>query len=157
MEFHQTDAVSRRRTGAALRRAHLQGSSSIHPSRGTILTVDDDPDALTLLRLLLRSEGFEVLAALSGAAALQCVREQMPDLIITDIAMPGMTGLELCRQLRASSDTRHIPIIVHTAESVPPTDPLYDRAFRKPADFSALLSRVHRLLLVARSEQARSG
>jgi CheY-like chemotaxis protein len=45
--------------------------------------VDDDPDALTLLRLLLRSEGFEVQAALSGPAALQCVRQQMPDLYRT--------------------------------------------------------------------------
>jgi CheY-like chemotaxis protein len=157
MESQHSYAVSRPSTGAARRGARIQGSSSISPSRGTILTVDDDPDALTLLRLLLRSEGFEVQAALSGPAALQCVRQQMPDLIITDLTMPGMTGLELCKQLRDSSETRHIPIIVHTALSVPPTDPLYDRAFSKPVDFSALLSRVHRLLAVARSEEVRSG
>jgi CheY-like chemotaxis protein len=87
---------------------------------------------------LLRSQGFEVLAALSGLAALQCVR-QMPDLTITDLTMPGMTGLELCRQLRDSNETRHIPIIVHTAQTVPPTGPLYDHVFRKPADLGALV------------------
>jgi CheY-like chemotaxis protein len=157
MEFQPSYTRSRPSNAATRRRARIQGSSSISPSRGTILTVDDDPDALTLLRLLLRSEGFEVLAALSGSAALQCVRARMPDLIITDLTMPGMTGLELCRQLRDSSETRHIPIILHTAQTVPPTDPLYDRAFRKPADFGALLSRVHRLLAVARSEEVRSG
>jgi CheY-like chemotaxis protein len=157
MESQHSHAGSRPSTDAARRRPRLQGASSISPSRGTILTVDDDPDELTLLRLLLRREGFEVLAALSGSAALQCVRQQMPDLIITDLTMPGMTGLELCRQLRDSSETRHIPIIVHSAQTVPPTDPLYDRAFRKPADFGALLSRVHRLLAVARSEEVRSG
>jgi CheY-like chemotaxis protein len=128
----------------------IQGASSISPSRGTILTVDDDPDALTLLRLLLRGEGFEVLAALSGPAALQCVRQRRPDLIITDFTMPGMTGRELCRHLRESSETRDIPIVVHTAEDVPITDPLYDRAFRKPANFSALLSTVYRLLAASR-------
>src|SRR5882762_8755809 len=145
MESQHSHAVPQPSTGATRRRARSQFDRT-NPSRGTILTVDDDPDALTLLRLLLRSEGFEVIAALSGAAALQCVRERMPDIIITDLTMPGMTGLDLCRHLRASDETRHVPIIVHTAESVPATHPLYDRAFRKPTDFSALLSTLYRLL-----------
>jgi CheY-like chemotaxis protein len=153
MESQHSHAASQPSTGTARRRAR----SSTEPSRGTILTVDDDPDALTLLRLLLRSEGFEVLAAMSGEAALQCVRQRMPDLIITDCNMPGMTGIDLCRQLRDSNETRHIPIIVHTAESVPETHPLYDRGFRKPADFSALLSTLYRLLAMARSDEVRSG
>jgi CheY-like chemotaxis protein len=157
MESQHSHAVSQPSTDAARRRARTPGSSSTSPSRGTILTVDDDPDALTLLRLLLRSEGFEVLGAMSGAAALQCVRQRMPDIIITDLTMPGMTGIDLCRQLRDSDETRHIPIIVHTAESVPATHPLYDRAFRKPTDFSALLSTLFRLLATARSDEARSG
>ncbi len=152
MESQHNHAIAQPSTGAVRRRARSQGSNSTTPSRGTILTVDDDPDALTLLRLLLRSEGFEVLAATSGPAALQCMRQRMPDLIITDFTMPGMTGRELCRHLRESSETRGIPIVVHTAESVPLTDPLYDRAFRKPTDFNALLSTVHRLLAATRSE-----
>jgi len=156
MESQHSHAVPQPSTGATRRRARSQFDRT-NPSRGTILTVDDDPDALTLLRLLLRSEGFEVIAALSGAAALQCVRERMPDIIITDLTMPGMTGLDLCRHLRASDETRHVPIIVHTAESVPATHPLYDRAFRKPTDFSALLSTLYRLLASARSDEARSG
>lgn len=157
MESPHSHPVSQPRTGAARTRARIHGSSSTRSSRGTILTVDDDPDALTLLRLLLRSEGFEVRAALSGSAALQCVRQEKPDLVITEFTMPGMTGRELCRHLRESSETCDIPIVVHTAESVPLTDPLYDRAFRKPTDFNALLSTVHRLLAATRSEEVRSG
>ena len=150
MESPLSYAVSEPRAGAVGRRARIQRSPSVAPSRGTILTVDDDPDALTLLRLLLQGEGFEVLGALSASAALQCVRQRLPDLIITDLSMPGMTGHELCRQLRATSDTRHIPIVVHSADVVPSTDPLYDRAFQKPADFNALLGTVHRLLAAIR-------
>jgi CheY-like chemotaxis protein len=157
MESQHNYAIPQPSTGAARRRARIQESSSTTPSRGTILTVDDDPDNLTLLRLLLSSEGFEVLAAMSGPAALQCVRQRMPDLIITDLTMPGMTGRELCRHLREANETRGIPIVVHTAETVPLTDPLYDRAFRKPADFNALLSTVYRLLAATRSEGVRSG
>jgi CheY-like chemotaxis protein len=157
MESHHGHPISQPSTGAARTRARIPGSGSTRAPRGTILTVDDDPDALTLLRLLLRSEGFEVLAALSGPAALQCVRQRKPDLVITDFTMPGMTGRELCRHLRESSETWDIPIVVHTGETVPLTDPLYDRAFRKPTDFNALLSTVHRLLSAARSKELRSG
>lgn len=157
MESQGNCAISEPSTAAARRRARIQGSSSTTPSKGTILTVDDDADALVLLRLLLRSEGFDVLAAMSVPAALQCVRQRMPDLIVTDLTMPGMTGRELCRHLREANETRGIPIVVHTAESVPSTDPLYDRAFRKPADFNALLSTIYRLLAAARSEGMRSG
>jgi CheY-like chemotaxis protein len=130
---------------AGRRRARVQGSLTTRPSRGTILTVDDDPDVLTVLRVLLTSEGFEVFAALSASAALQCVRHRTPDLVITAITMRGMTGLELCKHLRESTDTCHTPIVVHTAQSVPLAHPLYDCALRKPTDFNALLSTVHRL------------
>jgi two-component system phosphate regulon response regulator PhoB len=151
MESQHSPSGLQPSTGGVRGRERIQRFSSTTALRSTILIVDDDPDALTLLGLLLRSEGFEVAAALSGAAALQCVRQRRPDLIITDFTMPGMTGRELCKQLRESSETRGIPILVHTAEDVPLTDPLYDRAFRKPANFNALLSTVNRLLAAAPS------
>jgi len=137
-------ASSRRSHGKAL----IQGARSTKPFCGTVLTVDDDPDAITLLRLLLISEGFEVLAASSGAEALASIRERMPDLVVTDVSMPGMTGLDLCRHLRGSSQTRHIPIVIHSGEPLPPSDALYDCAFMKPADFKSVLRMVHRLTRV---------
>lgn len=140
--------------GVERRRVSLRASSGPGTARGTILIVDDDPDALTLLRALLRSEGFEVQTALSGLAALECVRQHRPDLIITDVRMPGMNGYELCQTLRDSSETRHIPIIVHSGEGVPAAPhPLYEQVFLKPVELVALLNAVHRLVAAARSER----
>lgn len=105
-----------------------------------ILAVDDNPDALALLRMLLRGEGFDVMTAASGAQALQIMQQRsLPDLVITDYAMPGMTGLELCKHLRSRRDTRHIPIFLHSALSEPPMTSLYDEVFTKPADLSSLV------------------
>jgi CheY-like chemotaxis protein len=140
LQLNDADAALRRRS-----QGRAQDSRSTKPFCGTVLTVDDDPDAITLLRLLLRREGFEVLPASSGAEALACIHERMPDLVITDVSMPGMTGLDLCRHLRDSSETRHIPIVVHSGEPLPPSDALYDCAFMKPANLKSVLRTVYRL------------
>lgn len=108
-----------------------------------ILAVDDNPDALALLRLLLRREGFEVITVASGSEALQFMRQHfLPDLVITDYSMPGMTGLELCKHLRGQPETRHIPIFLHSALSEPPAASLYDDVFTKPADLRSLVRTV---------------
>ena len=95
----------------------------------TILCVDDDPDALKVLDWFLTSDGFVVRTAASGVDALLQVKEQLPDLVITDYAMPGMTGLQLCKSLRAQLATRHIPIILYSAFHLPPDSCFYDRTF----------------------------
>jgi len=125
-------------------------ASSPKVSRATILAVDDEPDVLTILQWFLSSEGFEVMTALSGPEALQRVEERLPDLIITDYRMPGMSGLALCRWLRAHRETQGIPIILHTAQDPPPTDRLYDRVFTKPSDIGPLVSEVRALLAHSR-------
>jgi CheY-like chemotaxis protein len=108
--------------------------------------VDDDPDGLGALELFLMSEGFEVITARNGSEALLRVREQWPDLIITDYTMPGMTGLDLCKRLRASRVMRLIPIILYTGVSLPPDSRLYDRIVAKPADLGAFAIQIRMLL-----------
>jgi CheY-like chemotaxis protein len=119
----------------------------------SILVVDDEPDSLETLRLLLTEEGFDVRVAANGTEALQRVGERRPDLLVVDIMMPLMTGLDLCRHLRAQAETRDIPCIAysgypmryHQGDAHP-----YDRVILKPADFPELLHAI-RELLAARS------
>ena len=74
-----------------------------------ILVVDDEPQITRVLRTALTGSGYEVRTANDGHAGLRSAREWQPDLVITDISMPNMNGIELCRQLRAESA---LPIIV---------------------------------------------
>ena len=77
-----------------------------------ILIVDDDETTLDLLSMQLHSDGYQVETALSGAEALEFIKRRMPDLILLDLLMPGIDGLEVCRSVRAFSD---VPIIVLSA------------------------------------------
>jgi CheY-like chemotaxis protein len=124
-------------------------STSPGRARAVILAVDDEPDVLQILEWFLISEGFEVMTASSGAEALQHIEERLPDLIITDYRMPGMSGLVLCEQLRQHRTAQHIPIILHTATqtaALPSQGQLYHRVVTKPSDALALVAEVRRLL-----------
>jgi KaiC/GvpD/RAD55 family RecA-like ATPase/CheY-like chemotaxis protein len=81
-----------------------------------ILVVDDEPDERFLLRRMLEREGYEVLDASDGAAALAIVRESRPDLILTDMMMPVMDGAELIGRLRSDPATAGIPILASTGD-----------------------------------------
>lgn len=81
-----------------------------------LLVVDDEPNLLRAVAACLRGEGFEVVTARSGAEALVRVAETVPDLIVSDIRMPGMDGYQLARQLRASARTALTPIVFLTAK-----------------------------------------
>jgi DNA-binding NarL/FixJ family response regulator len=81
-----------------------------------LLVVDDDPSLLLAVSETLRAEGYEVVTARRGAEAMVRVAESLPDLIISDIRMPGMDGYALVRNLRASPRTRLIPIVFLTAK-----------------------------------------
>ena len=81
-------------------------------SRGTILVADDEPKIVEVLRLYLEKEGYQVEAAPDGAAALEAFRRKMPDLVLLDLNLPEVDGLEVCRQIRRGSTT---PIIMLTA------------------------------------------
>ncbi|KZN48530.1 ATP-binding response regulator [Pseudoalteromonas luteoviolacea] len=81
-----------------------------------ILIVDDIAENLQILQLILRNEGHKVYAAISGEVAMTIAQAHLPELIISDINMPNMDGLELCKLLKQSSDTTHIPVIFVSAE-----------------------------------------
>ncbi len=76
-----------------------------------VLLVEDDPDTREMYSEFLSHSGLRVAEAPSGRRALESAREQRPDVVVTDIAMPGMDGLELSRRLRSSDPTRDVPII----------------------------------------------
>src|SRR5580700_9430323 len=80
-----------------------------------ILIVDDNPSNLKLLRVLLMGEGFEVRSSQDANGCLEALKEFHPALILTDIQMPGMDGLELTRKLKASPETKAIPVVAITA------------------------------------------
>lgn len=86
-------------------------------SRKTVLIADDEPDVLNLLALNLRKEGFDVLKAEDGARALEIAKAEAPDLIVLDLMMPGMSGLEVTKQLKQSPTTNRIPILMLTARA----------------------------------------
>ncbi len=78
----------------------------------TVLIVEDDPHAVELVRLYLAHDGHRVLSAATGPEGLRQARETRPDLIVLDLMLPGLDGLEICRTLRAESD---VPIVMLTA------------------------------------------
>lgn len=83
----------------------------------TLLLVDDDPEILTLLQAKLKDQPFEIFTAVEGEAVLNTVRTEKPDLIVLDVNLPGLSGLEICRSLKADKNTRKIPIIMLSARS----------------------------------------
>jgi DNA-binding response OmpR family regulator len=85
------------------------------PSR--VLVVEDDPVILRLLEVNFELEGFEVLLAHDGAQGIEMARAERPDLVISDIMMPNVSGIELVEQLKGDADTASIPIILLSAKA----------------------------------------
>ena len=83
--------------------------------KGTVLIVDDNPANLGVLFDSLEEDGFRVLAAIDGEAALAAIGKAQPDVVLLDVRMPGIDGFETCRRLKADKETRDIPIIFMTA------------------------------------------
>ena len=83
----------------------------------TILIVDDEPAQREVLAYNMQSEGYEVLQAANGEEALMLVNEAPPDLVVLDWMMPNLSGIEVCRQMKARPETRAIPIIMLSARS----------------------------------------
>jgi DNA-binding response OmpR family regulator len=85
-------------------------------AKETILVVEDEEDIRELLKYNLEKEGYQVFGAATGEEALRAVRDRRPDLILLDLMLPGLDGLEVCRQIRSEAQTRHLPIIMLTAK-----------------------------------------
>jgi phosphate regulon transcriptional regulator PhoB len=82
-----------------------------------VLVIDDEKDIVSLLRYHLEKAGFQCLEGMDGATALRLVREHHPDLLILDLMLPGMDGLEICRHLRQDATTARLPILMLTAKA----------------------------------------
>jgi two-component system phosphate regulon response regulator PhoB len=85
----------------------------------TILLAEDDPDIRHLVTYKLTRSGFDVVEVADGRAALAAARADPPDLVLLDLRMPHLSGLEVCRELRAGSRTAAVPIIILSARSRP--------------------------------------
>lgn len=81
----------------------------------SLLVVDDNPENLKLILMILASSGYELVTASDADQALQAIEQRIPDLILLDLQLPGMDGLELTRRLKARPETTNIPIVAVTA------------------------------------------
>jgi len=127
---------------------------------GTILVVDDDPTAVRLMKLSLESEGFEVRTAASAMEALRSAQSKRPDLILLDIMMPDVDGLQVIRHLRSMPGVADIPVILVTAKAQVDDRIMGLRAgaddyIVKPADPREVVARVQAVL--GRAKRAAAG
>jgi class 3 adenylate cyclase len=118
-----------------------------------ILIVDDNAANVDILRARLASHGYELVTAADGEEALSAAREHLPDLILLDVMMPKLDGIEVCRRLRADSSMPFIPIILVTAKSDPKDvvaalEAGGDEYLTKPVDHASLVARVKSMLRI---------
>ncbi|MBI2967529.1 MAG: response regulator transcription factor [Bacteroidetes bacterium] len=116
-----------------------------------ILIVDDEPDTLEFLGYNLRKEGFRVVTASDGASALEMAKKEFPQLVLLDIMMPGMDGIETCRELRKNEKLKGVMVIFLTARNedysqIAGFDAGADDYIAKPVRPSVLVSRVKAVL-----------
>jgi DNA-binding response OmpR family regulator len=116
----------------------------------TILIVEDTVDTRELLHMYLTKEGFTVVLAADGGEGLYRAKSDRPDLIITDIHMPNLSGIDMIKQLREESETARTPIIALTAYGKDfrdeATNAGADEAMQKPFEFEELVKMVKSLL-----------
>jgi two-component system alkaline phosphatase synthesis response regulator PhoP len=124
-----------------------------------ILMVDDEKDIVDLIAYNLEKEGYETLKALDGEKALQLVRTKTPDLVVLDLMLPGIQGLEVCKRIRKDPETAFIPIIMLTAkgaeiDKIVGLEVGADDYITKPFSVKELLARIKAVL--RRSEARRA-
>lgn len=119
----------------------------------TVLNVDDHEAALFARSTILRREGWHVVEAQSGQAALEAVRRHHPDVVLLDVNLPDINGLEVCRRIKSDDKTRHIKVVQVSASVVAPLDQLHcleeggaDMYLTEPLARGTLLSVIDRLM-----------
>ncbi len=123
-------------------------------SKGRILVVEDDFDISNMLRIYFNGQGYEVQVAPRGAEALAATRKQLPKLIVLDIMLPDMNGYDVCRELRTTTRTSHIPIIFLTqkderSDRIAGLELGADDYITKPFDIEELKLRVQNAIAAA--------
>lgn len=113
-----------------------------------ILLVDDEPELLEAWSFTLEYVGYGVDRARDGREALEQLGRRRPDLIITDLMMPGMNGEDLCRTIRQHAQWADIPIALHTSAhmSIPVEERLWDSVLRKPVRLEVFLAAIENLV-----------
>jgi DNA-binding response OmpR family regulator len=96
------------------RRQRAQDARRTGSTVGRVLLVEDERDVSELIRYTLEKDGYEVVAAPTGAEALRTVRDMRPDIVLLDIMVPKLNGWEICRRIKQDPDTRDIPVIMVT-------------------------------------------
>jgi two-component system phosphate regulon response regulator PhoB len=132
----------------------------LNQTNAQIVVIEDDADILELLQYNLSRQGYGVVSCQDGEAGLRSVREAGPDLVLLDLMLPGLDGLEVCRQLKADPLTRAIPVIMVTAKGqeqdvVNGLDTGADDYVAKPFKPKELLARVRAALRRASEAQVR--
>ncbi|MDI6854069.1 MAG: response regulator transcription factor [Deltaproteobacteria bacterium] len=122
----------------------------------SILVVEDEDDIRELLRYNLAREGYRVAAAASGEEALKAARESLPDLVLLDLMLPGLDGLEVCRALKQDAQARKLPIVMLTAKGeeadvVAGLELGADDYVTKPFSLRVLLARLRAVLRRSRA------
>jgi CheY-like chemotaxis protein len=84
-----------------------------------IVVAEDHEDIRFVLKRALERAGHEVVTAADGAEALEAIRRYRPEIVVTDVDMPHMSGLDLCRAIRADADLRHIPVVLASGSLLP--------------------------------------
>ncbi len=136
----------------------MHGIESNGHEDNSVLLVNDDPDQLTLMGGLLRKAGYSVLTAEDGLDGLTLARRERPDLVISDVSMPRMDGLELCREIRTDSELKTVPILLITAHQKDTESAVAgmkagaDDYLEIPFDAPRLIAKVSRLLERSRLE-----
>lgn len=120
-------------------------------SAHTVLVVDDDARNRKLLETLLRADGYAVVSADSGHAAIDALSRRMPDVMLLDLMIPGLDGFGVVRQLRADADYKTLPIVIVTALDDPGSNARLEAAgvnavLHKPIDRWALKAALKRVL-----------
>jgi PleD family two-component response regulator len=123
-------------------------------SKGRILVVEDDFDISNMLRIYFAGQGYEVQVAPRGSDALTATRKQLPNLIVLDIMLPDMNGYDVCRELRQTTRTSHIPIIFLTqkderSDKIAGLELGADDYITKPFDIEELKLRVQNAITAA--------
>ena len=120
-----------------------------------VLVVDDDPVIVRLLEVNFEMEGFEVVSAVDGADGVEKARSEQPDVVVSDVMMPKLNGLELCEALKADAATSNIPVVLLSAKAQVTDiraglDAGADDYVTKPFEPLELVDRVNRLLETAK-------
>jgi CheY-like chemotaxis protein len=115
-----------------------------------ILVVEDNADSRNLLHFYFTSKGYNVVIACDGTEGLYMVKAEKPDLVITDLTMPNLDGVEMIKQIRSEPETAHIPLIVYTAYGSELTESAIQagayKAYSKPFDLEEMVELIDDLL-----------